>query len=77
MASLQALQQQRPDAVNDVRAPGRIVIATPSDLTGPVEHDWESRQLDIGSARLELTSRCPRCVMIAHAFDAATRAIAR
>ena len=69
-ASLEALQQLRPDAVVDVRRfRPNIVIATPPHLTGPAEHEWESRQLDIGTVRLELTWRCPRCAMITHAID--------
>jgi uncharacterized protein YcbX len=69
-ASLDALRQLRPDAVIDVRRfRPNIVVDTDASLTGPVEQDWEGRTLRIGTVELELTWRCPRCVMITHGFD--------
>jgi uncharacterized protein YcbX len=69
-ASLEALRRLRPDAVIDVRRfRPNIVVDTDPSLSGPVEHSWEGRTLRIGDVELELTWRCPRCVMITHGFD--------
>jgi MOSC domain-containing protein len=68
-ASLNAMRRLRPDAVIDVRRfRPNIVVNTDASLTGPVEHDWEGRTLNVGTVELELTWRCPRCVMITHGF---------
>jgi uncharacterized protein YcbX len=68
--SLNALRRLRPDAVIDVRRfRPNIVVETDPSLAGAAEHGWEGRKLRIGTVELELTWRCPRCVMITHGFD--------
>ena len=69
-ASLATVRARRPDAVIDVRRfRPNIVVETDPEITGPVEHDWKGRHLQVGSVKLELTWRCPRCSMITHAVD--------
>jgi uncharacterized protein YcbX len=40
-----------------------IVIRTPDDAKGFVEHTWIGRQMSIGDVKLKFTGPCGRCVM--------------
>ncbi|HBZ69485.1 MAG TPA: Fe-S oxidoreductase [Deltaproteobacteria bacterium] len=69
-ASLRALQERAPKSVIDVRRfRPNFLIAVPPQTEGFVELAWLGRKLRIGSARLEVTIACPRCVMTTHGFD--------
>jgi hypothetical protein len=67
--SLAAVRARRPDAVIDVRRfRPNIVVETVPEITGPVEHGWEGRHLQVGSVKLELTWR-PKVLDDHHAVD--------
>ena len=66
--SLATLAAAAPEQVFDVaRFRPNLLIETGSDAPYP-ERDWIGRTLQIGSAELEITMDCPRCVMTTHGF---------
>jgi len=69
-ASLRTLQKRAPQSVIDVRRfRPNFLIATESNAEGFVEMAWTGRRLRVGTATLEVTIPCPRCVMTTHGFD--------
>jgi hypothetical protein len=48
-----------------------VVIDT-GDEPGHPELGWAGRRLQVGEAVLDLTTPCPRCVMVTRAIDEAT-----
>jgi len=67
--SLAHLQQAAPESRFDVRRfRPNLVVDVPGDAPFP-ELAWRSQRLRIGSAILEVTIECPRCVMTTIGFD--------
>ncbi|HXC51725.1 MAG TPA: MOSC domain-containing protein [Candidatus Limnocylindrales bacterium] len=69
-ASLRRLQELAPSSSVDVRRfrPNLLIHTNGSDGEFP-EMAWQGRRIAIGSAVLEVTVACPRCVMITHPVD--------
>jgi uncharacterized protein YcbX len=44
-------------------------VLVETNATGFVEDAWCDRELRIGTARLRVELRCPRCIMTTHGFD--------
>lgn len=66
--SLAHLQAAAPEHVFDVRRfRPNLLVESHSDEPFP-ERAWAGRTLKIGSAVLEVTMSCPRCVMTTHGF---------
>lgn len=66
--SLQTLQAAS-DAVIDVRRFRPNFLLDLSGSEGFPEQDWHGRRLQLGTAVLQVTVECPRCVMTTHGFD--------
>ena len=69
-ASLDTMQNKKPDSVFDVRRfrPNFLIQETPSDVAFP-ELEWRDRRIRVGEAILQVTTECPRCVMVTHGFQ--------
>ncbi len=66
--SLATLTEAAPDqAFRVARFRPNLLIETGSDAPYP-ERSWVGRGLRVGSAELEITMDCPRCVMTTHGF---------
>jgi len=66
--SLEYLNRAAPDHRFDVqRFRPNVLVETGSDLDFP-EREWPGGKLRIGSAEIEVTMGCPRCVMTTHGF---------
>ena len=64
--SLAHMQQAAPESRFDVRRfRPNLVVDVPGDAPFP-ELAWRGQRLRIGSAILEVTIECPRCVMVTH-----------
>lgn len=72
-AALEALQSALPDSSIDVRRfrPSLVVDADGADAGTPghPEFDWAGRRATIGTATVEFTVACPRCVMVTQEID--------
>lgn len=72
-SAMAALQAALPDSNADVRRfrPSLVVDADGADAGTPghPEFDWVGRRATIGSATVELTVACPRCVMVTREVD--------
>lgn len=67
--SLASMQQAAPGSRFDRRRfRPNLVVDVPGGSRFP-ELDWRGRRLRIGSAVLEVTIACPRCVMTTHGFE--------
>ena len=66
--ALAALQDALPDSNIDVRRfrPSLVVDAggAPATTTGHPEFDWVGRSARLGSAVIDFTMGCPRCIMV-------------
>jgi len=69
-SSLRAMQDRAPGSRFDVRRfrPNLVVADAGSDDPFP-ERSWCGRRIEVGTAVLEITVDCPRCVMVTHGFD--------
>ena len=72
--SLRSMGERSPDSAFDVRRfrPNFLVSDAGSiDGSEPAfpEREWAGRRIGLGDAILEVTVRCPRCVMVTHAFE--------
>jgi uncharacterized protein len=62
-AALRGLRDLLPDAEIEVgRFRPNLLLAVPG--TDPVEDGWVGRELTVGTVRLRVTGRTPRCVMV-------------
>lgn len=62
-AALRRLRDLLPDACVDVaRFRPNLLVAAPG--TEPVEDGWLGREVTVGTVRLRITERTPRCVMV-------------
>jgi uncharacterized protein len=68
LASLERLARATgSESVFDVRRfRPNLLVETPAE--GFVEDDWCGRELRVGTARLKVEMRCPRCIMTTHGF---------
>lgn len=67
--SLAFLQNSAADQNFDIRRfRPNILVETQSTAAFP-EREWIGRKMRLGSAELEITMGCPRCVMTTHGFD--------
>ncbi len=76
--SLQTMAERASDSVFDVRRfRPNFVISDATSIEGAEsafpEHDWIGRRVAVGEAILKMTVRCPRCVMVTHAFEDLSR----
>ena len=67
-ATLRRLAELAPASRIDVRRFRPNLVVETGAAPGFVEAGWVGARLRVGSALLELTVACPRCVMITHAF---------
>jgi len=69
-SALRAMEERAPESRFDVRRfrPNLVVSGTDPASAFP-ERDWCGRRIAVGSAVLEVTVDCPRCVMVTHGFD--------
>jgi uncharacterized protein YcbX len=67
--SLDHLGELAPESRFDVRRFRPNLVVDLPDVDDPLpEASWEGRRIRVGSAVLEGTIACPRCVMTTHAF---------
>ena len=67
-SSLSTLQNRHPDSRFDVRRFRPNVLIDTGAADGFPETAWVGRRLRIGTAELQVTLACPRCVMTTHGF---------
>jgi hypothetical protein len=67
-SALRSLEQALPDSAVDVRRFRPNVVIDTGGRTGHPELEWAGMRARIGSATIELTTPCPRCVMVTHAI---------
>lgn len=68
-SALRSLEQALPDAAVDVRRFRPNVVIDTGGRNGHPELEWAGMRARIGSATVELTTPCPRCVMVTCAID--------
>lgn len=69
-ASLRSMTGRAPESNFDVRRfrPNLLIDDTDAAKEFP-EQEWRGQRLKIGTALLEVTVECPRCVMVTHGFE--------
>ena len=65
-SALRSLEHALPDSAVDVRRFRPNVVIDTGGRTGHPELEWAGMRARIGSATIELTTPCPRCVMVTH-----------
>jgi uncharacterized protein len=70
-SALRSLQEALPDSAIDIRRFRPSLVIDTGDTTGHPEQGWEGRRLHVGDATLEITTPCPRCVMVTREIDTA------
>jgi hypothetical protein len=73
-AALRSLRTALPDAAVDVRRFRPNIVIDANDDEGHPEFDWVGRRLNVGGAVIDVGDKCPRCVMVTRAIDAAVPA---
>ncbi len=68
-SALRSLEQALPDASVDVRRFRPNLVIDTGGRRGHPELEWAGMRARIGSATVELTTPCPRCVMVTRAID--------
>ena len=68
-SALKSLQDALPDASVDVRRFRPNLVIDTGGRSGHPELEWAGMRARIGSATVELTTPCPRCIMVTHAID--------
>ena len=68
-SALRALQEALPDSVVDVRRFRPNLVVDTGEAEGHPELSWVGRRLEVGDVVIELTTACPRCVMITREID--------
>lgn len=79
-SALRSLEDALPESDIDVRRFRPNLVIDTGGRTGHPELEWAGMRARIGSATIELTNPCPRCVMVGRAIDQdlpADRAILR
>jgi len=67
-ATLRRLAELAPSSQIDVRRFRPNLVIETGAAAGFLENEWEGARLRVGSAVIDVTVACPRCVMITHAF---------
>jgi uncharacterized protein YcbX len=71
-AALRSLAAALPDSNVDVRRfRPSLVVDAGDDAVGHPEFAWTGRRASLGSATIEFTAPCPRCVMVTREIDEA------
>jgi uncharacterized protein YcbX len=73
-SALRSLAEAVPGSVVDVRRFRPSLVIDTGDEPGYPEFDWVGRRLVVGDVELEVSTRCPRCVMVTREIDDATPA---
>lgn len=73
-SALRTLADALPESAIDVRRFRPSVVIDTGDEPGYPEFDWVGRRVTIGGVELDVTTRCPRCVMVTREIDDATPA---
>jgi uncharacterized protein YcbX len=68
-SALRSLQEALPGSAIDIRRFRPSLVIDTGDTPGHPEQAWGGRQLTVGDARLEVTTPCPRCVMVTREID--------
>lgn len=69
-SALRSLREALPDSAIDIRRFRPSLLIDTGDLAGHPEKSWGGRQLQIGdTTTLQLTTPCPRCVMVTREID--------
>lgn len=63
-SALRSLADALPDSVIDVRRFRPSLVIDTGDAPGHPEVDWIGRRVHIGDVALDVTTGCPRCVMV-------------
>lgn len=71
-SALRALRDALPGSAVDVRRFRPSIVIDTGDTPGHPELGWAGRRLQVGEAVLDLTTACPRCVMVTREIDEAT-----
>ncbi|MFA9564187.1 MAG: MOSC domain-containing protein [Acidimicrobiales bacterium] len=69
-SALRSLEDALPESDIDVRRFRPNLVIDTGGRTGHPELEWAGMRARIGSATIELTTPCPRCVMVSRAIDA-------
>ena len=70
-SALESLHKALPDSAIDVRRFRPSLVIDTGDLPGHPEQQWEGRRLQIGDrTEVQITTPCPRCVMVTREIDA-------
>jgi uncharacterized protein len=73
-SALRSLTDALPESVIGVRRFRPNAVIDTGDLPGHPEFDWRGRRIRLGTAVLEVTVPCPRCVMVTRQIDETTPA---
>lgn len=68
-SALRSLAEALPGSAIDVRRFRPSLVVDTGDPPGHPEQAWEGRRLRVGDVTLEVTTPCPRCVMVTRAVD--------
>ncbi len=68
-SALRSLERALPESAVDVRRFRPNVVVDTGGRDGHPELEWAGMRARVGSATIELTTPCPRCVMVTHAID--------
>lgn len=68
-ATLATLARRAPESIWDERRFRMNLLVDTGEADGYPELEWIGRQVQIGTAVVELTDGCPRCVMVTQAVD--------
>lgn len=68
-AALRALAEALPDSQVDVRRFRPSIVLDDAATTGHPEFAWAGRRATLGTAEIEFTAPCPRCVMVTREID--------
>ena len=68
-SALRSLREALPASAVDVRRFRPSLVIDTGDVAGHPEFDWVGRQVQVGAAVVEVTTGCPRCVMVTREID--------
>jgi uncharacterized protein len=68
-SALRSLAEALPDSAIDVRRFRPNLVVDTGDEPGHPEIAWVGRRVRIGDVELEITTACPRCVMVTRRID--------